>query len=321
MRSPYRYPPSWLGGFVLGESPLGGPNDFPVAAGVQRTIDSYLYVQWRTGSGSDALQAFTNAYNQITQSYVDSFNSLSLPVYTEQQGAMLDWVALGVYGFLRPLLPIGREVAYGAVNSFAVNAPKQPVNGWNVVVPNTYYQTTDDIFKRIMTWHLYRGDGRQINVRWIKRRVMRFLIGENGSGGYPITSDLVVALDSFGEPVYWPTWYNVDLTPQISVTFAGSEATIRIVLVVRNVTGGCIPNRFRPNQGAVGGGLPWSEQFTDEFGPGSISGDASLSAVPNASFSTAQSYTPPALASILQDAVAYGILELPGPYSWSVQIG
>lgn len=294
MKSPYKYPPDWLGGFVLGGTPLGGPNDFPVAAGVQRTINSYLYQEWTQGTGSDDLQAFVNAYNWITQYYIDWFCGASLPVYIDQSGAMLDWVALGIYGFLRPLLPIGSEVAYGEVNSFVVNAPNVPVNGWVVVIPDTFFQTTDDIFKRIITWFLYKGDGKQINVRWLKRRVLRFLIGENGIGGYPIPSDVVMALDSFGDPVYWPTWYNIDLTPQISITFAGADATIRIVLVVRTATGGCIPNRFRPN------------------GVGSV---------PNSFFSVAQTFVKPALADILQSAVNYGVLELPGPYNWTVQIG
>ena len=291
MRSPYPYPPSWLGGIVLGESPLGSPNDFPVAAGLQKTILSYLYQQY---AGDNSLEAFVAAYNQLTQAYVDWFCAASLPIYTMQSGSQLDWIANGLYGFLRPLLPIGQAKVQSAIpKAFMPNGPGSYPNFWEVIEQDTYYQTTDDVFQRIMTWFLYKGDGKQINVKWLKRRVMRFLSGIDGTGGAPIPSDIVMAKDSNGAPVYWPTFYNIDNTTQISVEFAGGEATIRILSGIRKIIGGCVPNGFIPN------------------GPHSI---------PNSSTSTYVSFAQFALAPIFQAAVAAGILELPGPYAWNVQL-
>jgi hypothetical protein len=40
---------------------------------------------------------------------------------------------------------------------------------------------SDDIYKRAMTWDLYRGDGQMFTMGWLKNRVNRFLNGANGS--------------------------------------------------------------------------------------------------------------------------------------------
>ncbi|MGA3767720.1 hypothetical protein ACPBXC_29065, partial [Escherichia coli] len=39
----------------------------------------------------------------------------------------------------------------------------------------------DDLFKRIMTWNFYKGDGFYFSIPWIKRRILRFLLGVNGT--------------------------------------------------------------------------------------------------------------------------------------------
>ena len=44
-----------------------------------------------------------------------------------------------------------------------------------------------------MTWHLYKGDGKTFNTRWLKRRVMRFL---TGAGQY--TDDVTFAHQTCG---------------------------------------------------------------------------------------------------------------------------
>lgn len=37
-----------------------------------------------------------------------------------------------------------------------------------------------DVYKRILTWHLYKGDGFQFSTPWLKRRAHRFMNGVNG---------------------------------------------------------------------------------------------------------------------------------------------
>ena len=142
-----------------------------------KTINSYLYVQYHD---DDDLQAFVASYNALAQSYVDFMNSLNLPNYTQDpvSGALLDWVAAGLYGMLRPSLPTGLTTQIGAYNTFAYNT--QPINVSRKPGATTYFVTNDDTFRRIMTWNFYKGDGYHFNIPWLKRRVTRFLFGPNG---------------------------------------------------------------------------------------------------------------------------------------------
>ena len=185
------------------------------------TIPSYLYEQY---SDDSDLQAFVRAYNELAQAYVDWFNQLDLPIYTKVQisGALLDWVAAGLYGMVRPTLSSGGNRDLGAFNTYAFNV--MPFNTRRIIGPQNVAATNDDIFKRILTWHFYKDDGKVFNIRWLKRRVMRFLNGVNG------------------------TSYNVDQTYQISVTFGvGNQANIRLLNGVRVLTGGAFLNGFAFN--------------------------------------------------------------------------
>jgi len=187
----------------------------------ETVIPSYLYIQY---NDDDDLLAFVEAYNQTAQEFISWFASANLPVYTAVTiaGALLDWVALGLYGIARPVLPAAKSRDLGPFNTFMFNT--LPPNGRKMIDPGTYYITTDDVFKRVITWNFYKGDGRTFNVRGLKRRVMRFLTGENGV-----------------DP-------GVDNTYQISVTFGvDSQATIRLVSGIRNVIGGALPNTFACN--------------------------------------------------------------------------
>jgi len=54
-----------------------------------------------------------------------------------------------------------------------------------------------------MTWNLYKGDGKLFSTTWLKRRVMRFLLGVNGvdgAGGNGVqeTYDVSVSSSSSG---------------------------------------------------------------------------------------------------------------------------
>src|SRR6185312_11493013 len=123
--------------------------------------------------------AFVDEFNAMAQIIVDWFNEVGLPVYTGLSGALLDWIAQGVYGISRPALVSGLTLNVGALNTWTPNTIV--VNGLEKIGPQTYYVTTDDIFKRIITWHFYKGDGKHFNVSWLKRRIMRFLFGVDGT--------------------------------------------------------------------------------------------------------------------------------------------
>jgi hypothetical protein len=92
------------------------------------------------------------------------------------------------------------------------------------VGPSAYYIVSDDYYKRIATWHFFKGDGKYFSIRWLKRRVLRFLLGVDGT--------------------------NVDTsaTYRISVTFGTDyEVTIRLISTIASVTGGAIMNGFALN--------------------------------------------------------------------------
>jgi hypothetical protein len=94
------------------------------------------------------------------------------------------------------------------------------------------FLTDDDLFKRILTWHLYKGDGKLFNIRWLKRRIMRFLTGEQGGNGQsaagtPSNADM----------------YPPDETYFVSVTFgANNEVNINFLATRRTITGGAMFN-------------------------------------------------------------------------------
>lgn len=163
---------------------------------VQNVIKSYPYV---TYASDDAVTAFFEAYNIYAQAYLDYFNQLDLPIYTKGpvQGPLLDWVATSIYGISRPALPTALgSPPQGPVNTFTVNSLTW--NGYRPGVPDTFTATSDDVFRRIITWDFYKGDGKTFNPRWLKRRINRFLNGVNGTDvANDTTFDISVAPTSF----------------------------------------------------------------------------------------------------------------------------
>ncbi|HEY6927446.1 MAG TPA: hypothetical protein VI653_28485 [Steroidobacteraceae bacterium] len=139
------------------------------------TFKAYLYQQY---ADDEDLQAFVDAYNEATQAYITWFSSVSLPFYPGLSGDLLDWVAHGLYGMLRPAVQSQGTPALGTLNTQLLNVVT--LNKFTPPVSSTYYALSDDMFQRILTWNLFKGDGNRFCIRWLKRRVMRFLAGTNG---------------------------------------------------------------------------------------------------------------------------------------------
>ena len=159
---------------------------------VQNAIPALPYAQY---ANDDNVSAFFAAYNIYAQAYVTWFNALNLPVYSQSPdaGLQLDWVVTALYGYSRPGLPtsIG-SLPLAPLNTFGPN--QIPVNGYQPGVADTYTQTTDDTYRRLVTWFAYKGDGKVFNVRWLKRRIKRFLEGTNGrTFNNPLTYRISVA--------------------------------------------------------------------------------------------------------------------------------
>lgn len=143
---------------------------------IKNVTPAYVYQEY---ADDDNIQGMVAGFNAYAQAYLDWFNALDLPIYTGLSGSLLDWVATNLYGFPRPVLPITGRPARGPWNTAPWNTLAYdqfaPAAGWGV------YATSDDIYKRCLTWLYYKGDSHQINIRWVKRRVARFLYGVNGT--------------------------------------------------------------------------------------------------------------------------------------------
>jgi hypothetical protein len=133
------------------------------------TIKSYLYQQYQNDLD---LQAFVDSYNELTQGYMDWCNTINLPIYTGLSGNLLDWIGAGLYGLPRPV--VGSST--GAVYGIAIYGVEVYGAGASSSAP-----VSDDIYKRILTWKTYRGDGYTMSIPWLKARIKRFLVGVNGT--------------------------------------------------------------------------------------------------------------------------------------------
>ena len=138
-------------------------------------IPAYLYTQY---NDDDNVRAFFDAYNAAAQYYLDWFNDVNLPVYTGLSGSLLDWIANGLYDIYRPTIEVVGSAPVGPLNTWRLNTVT--LNSFVPAVASTFFTATDDVFKRILTWHLYKGDGKIFTLLWLKRRVLRFLLGANG---------------------------------------------------------------------------------------------------------------------------------------------
>lgn len=191
-------------------TPIYGPFPPLVPQSLKRPIYSYLYQEY---SDDDDLQGFVAAYNGMQQDVIDTFNGLNLPIYQKKPvyGALLDWVAAGVYGITRPSLSSGKFITEGPYNTDAYNTANY--NHWDLVYPDAVSFVDDDNFRRIITWHVSKREGKYFSIEWLKKRIMKFLIGVDGT-----------------QPV-------VDQTYQISITFGPNyEVTIRFILGIRTIT-------------------------------------------------------------------------------------
>lgn len=165
-------------GVVVIPAPVPPPPPADPSTTLQNVIRAYLYTQY---NDDDDLQAFVSSYNAYAQGFLNWFNGLNLPVYTYGgiTGLLLDWVGAGLYGYPRPGLPSEGTAALGPFNTWMPNT--LAFNTFVPAVNQVFYSTSDDIYKRLLTWMFYKGDGQVINVRWLKRRVERFLHGANGA--------------------------------------------------------------------------------------------------------------------------------------------
>jgi hypothetical protein len=213
-------------GNVIAVSPF--PPAGPALSGI---IPAYLYEEYHDDADC---QAFVDAYNGMAQSYLNWFNTLNLPIYTGAPiaGGLLDWVAQGLYGISRPVITFTQTGP--SIGPFDTYPPDTiAMNVGTSTGTTQIFNVTDDIFKRIITWNFYKGDGKIFNIRWLKRRIARFLAGVNGT-------------DYTGE------------TYQISVSFTGAN------IVNVKITSGSLETTYGPllQAALLAGTLPLPFQYT-----------------------------------------------------------
>jgi hypothetical protein len=145
---------------------------------LQAVIPSYLYQQY---ADDEDLQAFVRTQNALAQGYLNWFNATPLGLYTSANitGPLLDWIAQGIYDQKRPVLASQTAELVAGYNSVAYNTIAY--DDLDYTPSGTASLASDDVYKRVMTWNLYRGDDKVFCLQWLKNRVSRFLHGSNGS--------------------------------------------------------------------------------------------------------------------------------------------
>ena len=144
-----------------------------------QVLPAYLYQQYTKDPYSEDLQAFFTAYNNTSQTYLDNTNNLNLPIYTGQSSPLLDWTAYSIYGVTRP--SIGSATQFSPLNVYNT-VPYNTIayTEDTEIAPTAFYVVDDELWKRILTWNFYKGDGMQFTCQWLKRRIKRFLLGVSG---------------------------------------------------------------------------------------------------------------------------------------------
>ncbi len=137
------------------------------------TISSYCYREY---SDDENVVAWFTAYNQLSQANLDAINSYTLPDFLNQTGALLTWAASSIYGIPRPSLSSGGPRPVGPINTWEVDS--EVIDGFSLVNTSANFIADDVTYQRILQWNTFKGDGYDFTIRWLKRRVERFLHGE-----------------------------------------------------------------------------------------------------------------------------------------------
>lgn len=142
------------------------------------TAPAYPYQQF---SDDADIVALFEAYNRMAQSTLEWMDDHILPLYMRPSitGGMLDYAAYCLYGQRRYRIGyVDLADASGAIDTALLNALAIDDTDTFMTTGGTF--VSDDIFKRALTWNYHKGDGCQFSIPWLKKRVMRFLTGEQG---------------------------------------------------------------------------------------------------------------------------------------------
>ncbi len=129
-------------------------------------IPSYLYDQY---SDDKDLSSFVYAYNQMAQeslSFVDC-QIMNSPIYKKLSGNFLTWIGENLYGLKRPI----------------IKKPGEYYDGMNYDNKNYDIGSSgladDDVYIKLLTWFIFKGDGKIFSILNLKRRIARWIFPEN----------------------------------------------------------------------------------------------------------------------------------------------
>lgn len=145
---------------------------------LQTIVPAYVYTQY---NDDEYVTAFFTAFNEMAQGYLDWFNETPLPVWTSPNvsGSLLDYIGNNIYGISRPVISTSGKTTSGELGTNVLGT--HPMGTLSIVESGTAKIANDDIYKRVLTWTLFKGDGIQMSVEWIRKRIARFLYGVDGT--------------------------------------------------------------------------------------------------------------------------------------------
>ncbi len=139
---------------------------------------AYLYNEF---SDDADLQGIIQVTNQFAQGYLSWFNSTPLAVWTLPtiSGPLLDWTGTNIYNVARPVISTSFESTSGDYGTKKYGSLAYGI--FQIKKSGTATIANDDIYKRAITWSMFKGDGYTIGITWLKKRIARFLYGVDGS--------------------------------------------------------------------------------------------------------------------------------------------
>lgn len=174
------------------------------------TIPAYVYTQY---ADDENVSAFFKSYNKISQGNLDTINAYQLPIYLSQQGALLDWAASSIYGVFRPSLSSGGARRIGPYDTFEMNS--EVYDGLKLINSSSNFIANDAVYRRVIQWNTFKGDGYQFTIRWLKRRVKRFLTGDifpddtyDVSVSFPSETAVLISVSETSQSLTGGPFYN-----------------------------------------------------------------------------------------------------------------
>lgn len=173
-------------------------------------IPAYAYRQYQD---DEDISAWFTAYNKLSQANLDAVNGYTLPIYLNQTGALLSWAASSIYGIPRPNLSSGGPRPVGPIDTWEANS--EVIDGFSLVNTSANFVANDLTYQRIIQWNTFKGDGYDFTIRWLKRRVERFLHGEifpeqtyDVSVSFTSEKDVLISVSSTNLQVFGGAFFN-----------------------------------------------------------------------------------------------------------------